>query len=47
MRSFHINKINDHIKKQNEEQAKAEGRSNMGDDKIQSPNINPSSTYNF
>ena len=47
MRSFHMNRINDFVKKQNEEINKNQGRSNIGDNKIQSPNINPSSTYNF
>jgi len=47
MRKFHISRINEHIKKQNEEQEKAQGKSQMGDGKIQRPNIKPSSTYNF
>lgn len=47
MRSFHMNRINEFNKKQKEEHDKAQGRSNIGDDKIHSPNINPSSTYNF
>ena len=47
MRKFHISRINDHIKKQNDEQAKAEGKSQMGDGEIQRPNIKPSSTYNY
>ena len=47
MRSFHMNRINDFVKKQNEEHKKAQGQSNIGDDKVHSPNINPSSTYNF
>tara|TARA_B110000902_G_C13848531_1_gene414267 strand:+ start:80 stop:304 length:225 start_codon:yes stop_codon:yes gene_type:complete len=47
MRSFHINRINDFKKKENEEHKKAQGQSNIGDDKVHSPNINPSSTYNF
>ena len=47
MRSFHINKINEFNKKQQEEIDKKQGKSNIGDDKIHSPNINPTSTYNF
>ena len=47
MRNFHINRISEHIKKQNEEHEKAQGRSQMGDGQIQRPNINPSSTFNF
>ena len=47
LRRFHIQKINEHNKKQEEEYKKQEGKSNMGDGKIQKPNINPSSTYNF
>ena len=47
MRKFHISRINEHIKKQNEEHEKAQGRSQMGDGKIHRPNIKPSSTYNY
>ena len=42
-----MNRINEFNKKQQAELDKQRGKSNMGDDKIQSPNINPSSTYNF
>jgi hypothetical protein len=47
MRRFHIQKINQYSKKQNEEIEKAKGQSNIGDGQIQRPNINPSSTYNI
>ena len=47
MRKFHISRINEHIKKQNDEQEKAQGKSQMGDGKVQRPNIKPSSTYNY
>ena len=46
MRKLHIYKINEHNKKQNEEIEKSKKGQNM-DKKIQGPNINPSSTYNF
>ena len=47
MRRFHIQKINEHNKKQQELIDKQKGKSNMGDGKVKGPNINPSSTYNF
>jgi|TARA_Y100001963_G_scaffold157931_1_gene255808 hypothetical protein len=47
MRLFHIQKINEHVKIQNEKMEKAQGRSQMGDGQISRPNVNPSSTYNF
>ena len=47
MRKFHIQKINEFNKKQEEELEKRKGKSNMGDNKISKPNIKPSSTYNF
>ena len=47
LRKFHIQSINEHIKKENEKIEKAKGQSQMGDGKIARPNINPSSTYNF
>jgi hypothetical protein len=47
MRRFHIEKINEFNKKQNEEQEKAQGRSNIGDDKISRPNIDTSSQFYF
>ena len=48
LRRFHITKINDFIEKQNEEQRKAEGNEQIGDDnKIYRPNVSPSNTYNF
>ena len=36
MRNFHISRISEHIKKQNEEQEKAQGRSNIGDEQAKS-----------
>ena len=47
MRRFHIQKINEYNKKQQEEIEKQKGQSNIGDGKLSRPNINPSSTYNF
>ena len=50
-KDYRVGEVNDEltesIKKQNEEQEKAQGRSQMGDGKIHRPNINPSSTYNY
>ena len=47
MRRFHIQKINEHVKKENDEMAKAQkGKSNPSD-VARGPNITPSSTYNF
>ena len=48
LRRFHIQKINEHIEKENEEMRKAQGNEQMGDDKkIQGPNISPNNIYNF
>ena len=47
MRKFHIQKINELNKNQEEELEKRKGKSNVGDNKISKPNIKPSSTYNF
>tara|TARA_R110000796_G_scaffold198323_1_gene314610 strand:+ start:460 stop:624 length:165 start_codon:yes stop_codon:yes gene_type:complete len=47
MRRFHIEKINEFNKKQNEEQEKAQGRSNIGDGEISRPNIDTSSQFYF
>ena len=47
MRKFHIQKINEFNKKQEEELKKRKRKSNVGDNKISKPNITPSSTYNF
>ena len=47
MRKFHIQKINEHNKNQQEEIDKQQGKSNVGDGKVKGPNITPSSTYNF
>ena len=47
MRKFHIGKINEFNKKQKVEMDKQQGQSNIGDNKVSRPNINPSSTYNI
>tara|TARA_R110000803_G_C11866159_1_gene307830 strand:- start:472 stop:672 length:201 start_codon:yes stop_codon:yes gene_type:complete len=47
MRKFHIQKINEHNKNQQELIDKQQGKSNVGDGKVKGPNITPSSTYNF
>tara|TARA_A100001201_G_scaffold143033_1_gene143080 strand:+ start:802 stop:1005 length:204 start_codon:yes stop_codon:yes gene_type:complete len=48
LRRFHIQKINEWNKKQNEEIEKAKSKSNPNSNKsVQGPNIRPSSTYNF
>jgi len=47
MRRFHISKINEHNKKQNEEIEKAQKGQSPQSNKPMGPNINPSSTYNF
>ena len=47
LRLFHINKINEWNKKQQEEMDKAKNKSNSNKNKVQGPNIKPSSTYNL
>jgi len=49
MRRFHINKINEHVKKENEQMEKAQGNAtNPNPSNIaRGPNVTPSSTYNF
>ena len=50
LRRFHIQKINEHVERENKEMRKARGETDMGDDKIKGPNINPSdisSVFNF
>jgi len=47
MRRFHISKINEHNKKQNEEIEKSQKGQSPHSNKPMGPNINPSSTYNF
>ena len=50
LRRFHIQKINEHVERENKETKKARGESDMGDDMVKGPNINPkdiSSTFNF
>ena len=47
MRRFHIQKINEHVKKENDAMDKAQkGQSNTSD-VARGPSITPSSTYNF
>ena len=47
MRKFHIQKINEFNKKQEEELEKKRKKTNIDNNKISKPNIKPSSTYNF
>ena len=48
LRRFHINNINNSISKQNKETEKAQGKSQMGDDRSpKGPNISPSSNFNI
>ena len=47
MRRFHIQKISEFNKKQEEELKKIKGKSNTNDGKVSKPNIKPSSTYNL
>mgnify|MGYP003133203901 FL=1 len=45
LRRYHIDRINEFNKKQQEEIEKAQGRSNIGDGEISRPNVNPSQFY--
>jgi len=47
LRRFHISRINEYIKKRNEETEKINGNQTPTSNKVSRPNINPSSTYNF
>lgn len=47
MRRFHIQKINEFNKQQEEEIKKHKSKSNTNSNEISKPNIKPSSTYNF
>ena len=47
MRKFHIEKISEFNKKQNEEIVKVKKGNKPPSNKPMGPNINPSSTYNF
>tara|TARA_R110001583_G_scaffold15690_8_gene64439 strand:- start:592 stop:747 length:156 start_codon:yes stop_codon:yes gene_type:complete len=47
MRIFHIQKINEHNKEQNDKVEKANKGQVSSDEKIHGPNISPSSTYNY
>ena len=46
LRMFHINKISEWNKKQNEEIKKSQKGQKPTSNKVMGPNINPSSTYN-
>jgi hypothetical protein len=48
MRQYHLKKINQFLKEQSEQQQKAnKQQSSSSQQKVQGPNIKPSSTYNF
>ena len=47
MRKYHIQKVNEYNKKQNEEIEKAQKGNANNPNSISRPNINPSSTYNY
>ena len=47
LRRFHTQKISEYNKKQNREMENSKRGTNPDQDKIQRPNINPSSVYNF
>ena len=47
MRRFHIQKINEHVKKENDEMDKAHNGQSKPSDVARGPNITPSSNYNF
>ena len=49
LRRFHIQKINEYQKKQNEEIEKVKGKTtnSSSPDIARGPNVTPSSTYNF
>ena len=48
LRKFHISRISEWNKKQNEAMEKAQGQSNIGDNnKVMGPAVNPNSTFNY
>tara|TARA_B100001564_G_C20188282_1_gene467240 strand:+ start:199 stop:417 length:219 start_codon:yes stop_codon:yes gene_type:complete len=47
LRRFHIQKINEHVKKENDEIDKAQKGQSKPSDVARGPNITPSSNYNF
>ena len=47
MRRFHIQKINEHVKKENDAMDKAQKGQSKPSDVARGPNITPSSNYNF
>ncbi len=47
LRIFHINKISQFNKEQNEEMEKAQKGTNSNSSELRGPNIPPSSTYDF
>tara|TARA_R110001592_G_scaffold353369_1_gene652132 strand:- start:548 stop:754 length:207 start_codon:yes stop_codon:yes gene_type:complete len=47
MRTFHIQKINEYNKKQDEEYNKTKNKGDNSPSKVSSPNVKPSSYYNI
>jgi|TARA_B100001094_G_scaffold25060_1_gene20981 hypothetical protein len=47
MRLFHTQKINEWNKKEHKKMEEAKNGKTSNSNKVQGPNINPSSTYNF
>ena len=48
MRRYHVQKINEHNKKQNEEMEKIKNQNQpQSSNRPSGPNISPSTTYNF
>ena len=47
LRTFHVKKINEYHKEENEKISKAQKGQNTVNKPVQGPNINPSSVYNF
>ena len=49
LRRFHIQKINEHVKEENEAMEKANGNvsNSNSPNTVKGPNISPSSNYNF
>jgi hypothetical protein len=47
LRTFHINKISEYNKKQNEEMERAKKGSTPNKNRVFGPNVNPENTYNF
>jgi len=47
MRRFHIQKINEHVKEQNDEMEETRKDNSNSSNATRGPNVTPSSTYNF